>query len=92
MSQHGGEVDSASELTLSNPTTDPQFGSMLIYYTLDGSDPRLPGGEVSPAAELADASALTFDAGKTTLRARTYAAPSNRWSPCTEAHFRLARQ
>jgi len=41
-SQHGGQVAYGYGLSLS--------GSGVIYYTLDGSDPRLPGGAVSPTA------------------------------------------
>jgi len=45
LNQFGGQVDSGFEVTLSTPV-----GS--IYYTLDGSDPRLPGGGVSSNALL----------------------------------------
>jgi len=41
----GGLVTDGATLTLSNPNT---VGT--LYYTLDGSDPRLPGGSVSPSA------------------------------------------
>ncbi len=36
--QHGGDVSAGDVLTMVNPG-----GSGTIYYTLDGSDPRLPG-------------------------------------------------
>ena len=55
LSQQGGAVDGASAVTLSNPTTDPQFTAMTIYYTMDGSDPRLPGGAVGSTATAATA-------------------------------------
>ena len=42
-SQHGGHVSSTTELTMT-------AGSGQIYYTKDGSDPRLPGGSVNPQA------------------------------------------
>jgi len=42
-SQHGGHVASTTELTMSNT-------SGTIYYTIDGSDPRLPGGNINPDA------------------------------------------
>ncbi len=42
-SQYGGSVTSGYPLVLSSATG-------TIYYTLDGSDPRLPGGAVSPLA------------------------------------------
>ena len=57
VSQQGGAVTGTSSITLSNPTTDPQFTGMSIYYTMDGSDPRLPGGAVNPSAAVATASA-----------------------------------
>jgi len=42
-SQHGGQVAQGFELSITNEAGD-------IYYTLDGSDPRLPGGAVNPGA------------------------------------------
>lgn len=39
----GGEVVSGFELSMS-------AAAGQVYYTIDGSDPRLPGGAVSPAA------------------------------------------
>ena len=42
-SQHGGAVPVGFQLTIQAPAG-------TIYYTVDGSDPRLRGGAVSPAA------------------------------------------
>lgn len=55
--QHGGLIDAGYKLPVSAPST--------IYYTLDGSDPRLAGGGISPSAQM-------FDGGVTshTLLAR----------------------
>ncbi|HMO83512.1 MAG TPA: dockerin type I domain-containing protein, partial [Lacipirellulaceae bacterium] len=50
MSQFGGEIDPSDQLSLSKPSGSP--GSAVIYYTLDGSDPRLVGGGLSPTAIL----------------------------------------
>lgn len=36
------------------PPADEATADMRIYYTLDGTDPRLPGGGVSPKARLYD--------------------------------------
>jgi hypothetical protein len=36
--QHGGQIPLGAVLTLTNPN-----GRGIIYYTLDGSDPRIPG-------------------------------------------------
>ncbi len=44
MNQWGGAVNAGQQITLTGPAAS------TIYYTLDGSDPRLPGGAVSPAA------------------------------------------
>ena len=43
-SQHGGTVASGYQLEMSSTT------SGTIYYTTDGTDPRLPGGEISSSA------------------------------------------
>lgn len=51
-SQHGGHVASTSELTMSNT-------SGVIYYTTDGSDPRLPGGAINPTASIYDGSVIS---------------------------------
>ena len=40
---HGGYVEPGVEVIMSAPTG-------MIYYTLDGSDPRLPGGGLNPGA------------------------------------------
>ena len=40
-SQHGGKVSAGSGLLITNDTGD-------IYYTVDGSDPRLAGGGIHP--------------------------------------------
>jgi hypothetical protein len=43
--QHGGQVGAGFELLIAG-------GQGTIYYTLDGSDPRLPGGGVAPTATM----------------------------------------
>ena len=43
-SQHGGAIPEGFELGVSAPEG-------AVWYTLDGSDPRLPGGEISASAE-----------------------------------------
>ena len=54
--QHGGGIDRGDALTMGNPN-----GSGTIYYTLDGTDPRLAGGSVSPAA-IAYGGSITLNA------------------------------
>ena len=52
--QHGGQVAPGFELNITAPVG-------AIYYTLDGSDPRLPGGAISPdALEYGVGNALTL--------------------------------
>jgi hypothetical protein len=43
--QHGGPINSGFSLVMESPTDQG-----TIYYTLDGSDPRLVGGGLNPAA------------------------------------------
>ncbi len=44
MSRRGGAIDPGTAIALTGPA------GAALYYTLDGSDPRLPGGGVNPAA------------------------------------------
>ena len=46
LSQHGGSVAKGTAVTLNS-------GAGTIYYTADGSDPRLAGGGISPLAQTA---------------------------------------
>ncbi len=54
-SQRGGSVEPGFELTLS-------AGAGTIYYTVDGNDPRLPGGQVAPSARAYGAVSATTEA------------------------------
>ena len=78
--RHGGEVDEGFSLTISNPNAG---GAGTIYYTLDGSDPRAPGGAVAPGAV-----AYT---GPATLTRNTVAKArvllNGTWSALNEATF-----
>src|SRR5690606_2484679 len=42
--QHGGRTPAGFHLVMS--------GSDAIYYSLEGEDPRLPGGAIAPSAKL----------------------------------------
>ncbi len=78
-SNYGGEIEPGFELTISTG-----FRSQF-YYTLDGSDPRLPGGAINPAAVSASTSVvLTLDEN-TRVKARSYA--GGNWSGLVEATF-----
>lgn len=78
----GGSTDLSFDLELLAGSFDPSGGS--IYYTLDGSDPRLPGGAVSPSAILYDGSGLQFDASAE-VRARVLL--GGEWSALDAATF-----
>jgi hypothetical protein len=73
-----GVVPYGSILTLAT-------GSGTIYYTLDGSDPRLFGGGISPAALLYSGTPITLH-HSTMLKARTFYGGGN-WSPLKEGDY-----
>ncbi|MFM1767593.1 MAG: hypothetical protein RJA22_122 [Verrucomicrobiota bacterium] len=80
-SRHGGTVAAGFPLAVSAP-----HGG-TIYYTTNGSDPRVPfTGAVSPDAR-AYAGPVTLP-GSVTVKARTLNAGT--WSPLTEAEFAVA--
>jgi len=65
----------------------PDGADQTIYYTLDGSDPRRPGGTLSPDAIQYD-HPITMSPGQT-IKARVRLRGSGRpqWSALVEAHF-----
>lgn len=79
--RHGGTVPRGFPLSVSAPAT--------VYYTTDGSDPRLTGGATSPQAiALTPGAEITLDES-VRLKARTRAADGE-WSALTEASFTVA--
>lgn len=82
---NGEEVLSVGELQVYGETpTGP--GTDGIYYTLDGSDPRLPGGSVNTASALLyDEQAPPIINSTTTVRTRSL--HGTLWSPINEATF-----
>ena len=46
--QHGGRIQPGDDLSMT------QSDGRTVYFTLDGSDPRLPGGAISPDARRAN--------------------------------------
>ena len=78
-SQHGGEVAADYSLSLSTST------SGTIFYTTDGSDPRLSGGAISSDATSYSAELTVHK--NTFVRARTK--NGNEWSGLTEAFFTI---
>ncbi len=76
--QHGGTVSEGNLLVISAP-------SGILYYTLDGSDPRLPGGDVLTGALIFDPqSPVALDAS-VHVKARAYSGGA--WSALAEAMF-----
>jgi hypothetical protein len=75
--QHGGDVDSGFMVVMAAPAGE-------IYYTLDGSDPRLPGGAVNTAAAIRYNSPVIVTE-TTSVRAR--ALDAGTWSAVHDAVF-----
>ncbi|QDU88931.1 CotH protein [Pirellulimonas nuda] len=80
--QHGGELDSAAVVTFENPNAAVQG---TIYYTTDGTDPRLIGGSVNSASASVFAGAVQLPGGETTVKARILR--DGQWSALTDATF-----
>jgi hypothetical protein len=74
--QFGGNVTNGFQLTMTTPAG-------TVYYTRDGSDPRLIGGALSPSA-FTYAGPLTLTSS-TRFKARTRNGVN--WSPLTDATF-----
>ena len=80
-SQHGGAIpNGGTNLTIAH--TNPGINS--LYYTTDGTDPRIVGGDVSTSANLYSA-ALPLDAWTTTVKVRVL--NGSDWSALGEAVF-----
>ena len=83
-SQYGGAIPSGGyTLTITNVNA----GGGVVYYTVNGSDPRLIGGAVNPSALTGTSVALT--ANTTRVRARVLL--SGVWSPMTDETFAKAQ-
>ncbi|MEZ6116062.1 MAG: lamin tail domain-containing protein [Pirellulaceae bacterium] len=79
--QHGGLLDGT--LTLENPNA----AAATIYYTTDGSDPRLAGGELNPAALIYSGQIALQRSALVSVRIKDDA--SGEWSALTQADFLL---
>ncbi|MCA9216630.1 MAG: chitobiase/beta-hexosaminidase C-terminal domain-containing protein [Planctomycetales bacterium] len=82
LEQRGGTIEANFELPISNPN---EAGT--IYYTTDGSDPRLPGGEINPSASQITSDSLRVP-GTQTLRLRVL--NGDEWSALENVEFQLA--
>ena len=79
--QYGGLVAEGFQPTLAS-------SAGTIYYTVDGSDPRLPGGAVSPSAKAWSPGAVTVT-NDLVLSARVRNA-SGQWSALAQARYFVA--
>jgi hypothetical protein len=79
-SQHGGPVAAGYNLTITSAVA-----TATIYFTLDGSDPRLPGGALNTASMVYTGTVVLTNIS--TVRARTRNNATSEWSPVTEADF-----
>ena len=78
LSQHGGSIAAGSLITMTSPAT--------IYYTTDGTDPRMPGGNVNPQAiSTSSGSNIAIDQSLN-LKARSRSG-TGEWSALTNASF-----
>jgi hypothetical protein len=75
-SQHGGLFGAGFALSMPAPAG-------TVYYTLDGSDPRVEGGGVAPAANVWSGPVVL--ASSATVKARALA--GGEWSALVEASF-----
>lgn len=79
-SPHGGRFAAPLTVTLAAPA------GATVHYTVDGSDPRAPGGAVSAAPAPLTYSAPLLLSANTLLRARCRSA-AGEWSALQEAFF-----
>lgn len=76
--QHGGQIAPGEQVAISHSA-----GNATTYYTIDGSDPLLPNGEVSPAAVRYTAPVILSESRM--LQARSLV--GDEWSALTSALF-----
>jgi hypothetical protein len=89
LSQYGGAVASGFDLAITKPVGAPAGG--IIYYTLDGSDPRLANGALNPAA-LVYSTPIDLTAS-TNVKTRIFfnnSGTADDWSPLEDRTFSVA--
>ncbi|MSU19810.1 MAG: hypothetical protein EXS30_00255 [Pedosphaera sp.] len=79
--QHGGGIAPGFSLTISAPIG-------VIYFTRDGSDPRLLGGAIAPSATVSTQPLILNES--TFVKARVLA--DNVWSALLEGEFTITRK
>lgn len=89
INKYGGVIAPGFQVSLSSSVAASGQTS-TIWYTLDGTDPRLQGGQLSTLARRYE---TPFSlAGETTVRSRALNDVTGEWSPLTEATFTLPPQ
>ena len=83
--QHGGEVPAGAELTMTTPGGGSPPAGVTFYYTLDGNDPREPGGAVAAGA-LTYAGPISLSETKL-VKSRAQDDSTSEWSALNEAVF-----
>lgn len=89
LSQYGGEIASGYDLSITTPGGTPV--GAVIYYTLDGSDPRNPATNTASASALAYSGPIDLVAGAR-VKARIFfnnSGTANDWSPVVDKTFTL---
>ncbi|RYD38718.1 MAG: hypothetical protein EOP86_00090, partial [Verrucomicrobiaceae bacterium] len=85
LSRQGGAFDSGEKLSLAIPATAP--AESAIYFTLDNTDPRLFGGEVSAKAQAWTTPLDLSGWPAVTVKARVRNGATGEWSALAEAAF-----
>lgn len=76
---HGGHVSTQDTLTITNPN-----GSGRIWYTLNGRDPRAPGGAFDPSAIEFTGTSIQLTHS---VRVKARVLNAGEWSPLSETVF-----
>lgn len=79
-SQHGGNVPAGYQLTMTGPA------GATVYFTTDGSDPRVAGGTIAATATTYTGAIPLTTPGIVSARSRN----GTTWSPLTTAFFGVA--
>ncbi|MFP6878496.1 MAG: lamin tail domain-containing protein [Roseibacillus sp.] len=75
----GGNIVTGETVSVTNPRAG------VLYYTLDGTDPRLRGGGISSTASTENPRTITLPDGPGMINARILS--QGNWSPLVEAEF-----
>jgi hypothetical protein len=78
--QHGGLFPAGASLSIQNSNA----ATSTVWYTLDGSDPRLPGGAINTARAIQYSGAIALS-GQTRIKARVL--NGTEWSALSEGFF-----